>query len=104
MCKVQVRRKDFWMLSTTQKILHKFIPQLCHEADGLILQVFFSLLYIQFFVSSIFFSSLSLVMHLYLRIMHVELKVPLCFLFCRVGMIRMCHARMKVFSNGNMLT
>lgn len=33
-----VRRKDFWMLSTTDKILHKFIPQLCHEADGLILQ------------------------------------------------------------------
>lgn len=35
-----VRRKDFWMLSATEKILHKFIPQLCHEADGLILQGF----------------------------------------------------------------
>ena len=40
--KMQVRRKDFWMLSTTEKILHKFIPQLCHEADGLILQVIIS--------------------------------------------------------------
>lgn len=46
MCFSQVRRKDFWMLSATEKILHKFIPQLCHEADGLILQVISSRIFI----------------------------------------------------------
>ena len=35
----QVRRKDFWMLPTTEKLLHKFIKTLSHEADGLIFQV-----------------------------------------------------------------
>ena len=34
----QVRRKDFWLLNTVPKLLHSFIPKLCHEADGLILQ------------------------------------------------------------------
>ncbi|XP_050236991.1 uncharacterized protein LOC126686796 isoform X2 [Mercurialis annua] len=33
-----VRRKDFWLLSTVDKLLKKFIPKLPHEADGLILQ------------------------------------------------------------------
>ncbi|CAM6129287.1 unnamed protein product [Calypogeia fissa] len=36
--KFSVRRKDFWMLSTTGKLLNDFIPKLPHEADGLILQ------------------------------------------------------------------
>ena len=35
----QVRRKEFWMLPTTEKLLHKFIKTLSHEADGLIFQV-----------------------------------------------------------------
>ncbi|KAI5065958.1 hypothetical protein GOP47_0018582 [Adiantum capillus-veneris] len=33
-----VRRKDFWLLSTTEKLLHSFIKRLSHEADGLIFQ------------------------------------------------------------------
>ncbi|GAV82726.1 DSPc domain-containing protein/mRNA_cap_enzyme domain-containing protein/mRNA_cap_C domain-containing protein [Cephalotus follicularis] len=33
-----VRRKGFWLLSTVNKLLKKFIPQLSHEADGLIFQ------------------------------------------------------------------
>ncbi|CAL4994019.1 unnamed protein product [Urochloa decumbens] len=33
-----VRRKDFWLLSTVQKLLKEFIPKLCHDADGLIFQ------------------------------------------------------------------
>ncbi|KAL5205607.1 hypothetical protein ABZP36_033816 [Zizania latifolia] len=33
-----VRRKDFWPLSAVNKILKEFIPNLCHESDGLILQ------------------------------------------------------------------
>ncbi|KAH7293136.1 hypothetical protein KP509_28G013500 [Ceratopteris richardii] len=33
-----VRRKDFWLLSTTEKLLHSFIKHLSHEADGLIFQ------------------------------------------------------------------
>eukprot|EP00250_Pteridium_aquilinum_P005768 c15818_g1_i1 orf=283-2259(-) len=33
-----VRRKDFWLLSTTEKLLHNFIKGLSHEADGLIFQ------------------------------------------------------------------
>ncbi|MCO5554041.1 hypothetical protein L7F22_007567 [Adiantum nelumboides] len=33
-----VRRKDFWLLSTTEKLLHGFIKCLSHEADGLIFQ------------------------------------------------------------------
>uniref|UniRef100_A0A0D3HS89 Uncharacterized protein n=1 Tax=Oryza barthii TaxID=65489 RepID=A0A0D3HS89_9ORYZ len=33
-----VRRKDFWQLSAVNKILKEFIPKLCHESDGLILQ------------------------------------------------------------------
>ncbi|EEF41727.1 mRNA capping enzyme, putative [Ricinus communis] len=33
-----VRRKDFWLLSTVDKLLKKFIPKLPHEADGLIFQ------------------------------------------------------------------
>jgi mRNA-capping enzyme len=36
-----VRRKDFWQLSAVNKILKEFIPKLCHESDGLILQVGF---------------------------------------------------------------
>lgn len=36
---VQVRRKDFWLLSTVTKLLKGFIPNLCHDADGLIFQV-----------------------------------------------------------------
>lgn len=35
----QVRRKDFWLLSTVGKLLKDFIPRLSHEADGLIFQV-----------------------------------------------------------------
>ncbi|KAJ7977428.1 mRNA-capping enzyme [Quillaja saponaria] len=33
-----VRRKNFWFLSTVPKLLKKFIPDLSHEADGLIFQ------------------------------------------------------------------
>jgi len=33
-----VRRKDFWMLCTTEKLLRKFMPMLCHDSDGLIFQ------------------------------------------------------------------
>jgi mRNA-capping enzyme len=33
-----VRRKDFWLLSTVQKLLREFIKRLSHEADGLIFQ------------------------------------------------------------------
>ncbi|KAL2612317.1 hypothetical protein R1flu_024009 [Riccia fluitans] len=36
--KFSVRRKDFWMLSTTEKLLVGFIPTLPHESDGLIFQ------------------------------------------------------------------
>ncbi|KAA3464851.1 mRNA-capping enzyme [Gossypium australe] len=35
----RVRRKDFWLLSTVNKVLKEFIPKLSHEADGLIFQV-----------------------------------------------------------------
>lgn len=35
----QVRRKDFWLLSTVNKLLAEFIPRLSHDADGLIFQV-----------------------------------------------------------------
>lgn len=35
----QVRRKDFWLLSTVKKLLKEFIPALSHESDGLIFQV-----------------------------------------------------------------
>lgn len=35
----QVRRKDFWLLSTVTKLLKEFIPSLSHGADGLIFQV-----------------------------------------------------------------
>lgn len=35
----RVRQKDFWPLSQADKVLHKFIPALSHESDGLILQV-----------------------------------------------------------------
>ena len=34
-----MRRKDFWLLSTVNKVLKEFIPKLSHEADGLIFQV-----------------------------------------------------------------
>lgn len=34
----KVRQKGFWPLNTTYKLLHKVIPQLCHESDGLIFQ------------------------------------------------------------------
>ncbi|XP_043713709.1 mRNA-capping enzyme-like isoform X3 [Telopea speciosissima] len=34
----RVRRKDFWLLSTVNKLLNEFIPRLSHEADGLIFQ------------------------------------------------------------------
>ncbi|KAJ4834759.1 hypothetical protein Tsubulata_012596 [Turnera subulata] len=34
----RVRRKDFWLLSTVNKLLKEFIPKLSHEADGLIFQ------------------------------------------------------------------
>ena len=33
-----MRRKEFWPLSAAGSLIHKFIPQLCHEADGLIFQ------------------------------------------------------------------
>ncbi|KAG0496131.1 hypothetical protein HPP92_000822 [Vanilla planifolia] len=33
-----VRRKDFWLLSTVEKLLKVFIPSLSHGADGLIFQ------------------------------------------------------------------
>ncbi|OAE31821.1 hypothetical protein AXG93_1838s1310 [Marchantia polymorpha subsp. ruderalis] len=36
--KFSVRRKDFWMLTTTEKLLSDFIPKLSHESDGLIFQ------------------------------------------------------------------
>ncbi|OIV89605.1 hypothetical protein TanjilG_15800 [Lupinus angustifolius] len=35
----RVRRKDFWLLSTVNKLLKEFIKRLSHEADGLIFQV-----------------------------------------------------------------
>ncbi|XP_022747225.1 mRNA-capping enzyme-like isoform X3 [Durio zibethinus] len=35
---IEVRRKDFWLLSTVNKVLKEFIPKLSHEADGLIFQ------------------------------------------------------------------
>jgi hypothetical protein len=35
----QVRRKDFWLLSTVTKLLKEFIPRLSHDADGLIFQL-----------------------------------------------------------------
>uniref|UniRef100_A0A803KTR5 mRNA guanylyltransferase n=1 Tax=Chenopodium quinoa TaxID=63459 RepID=A0A803KTR5_CHEQI len=35
----RVRRKDFWLLSTVGKLLNEFIPNLSHEADGLIFQI-----------------------------------------------------------------
>ncbi|KAF6258115.1 mRNA capping enzyme, catalytic domain-containing protein [Scenedesmus sp. NREL 46B-D3] len=34
-----VRRKEFWPLFKARKLLEQFIPTLCHESDGLILQV-----------------------------------------------------------------
>ncbi|GMH26022.1 hypothetical protein Nepgr_027865 [Nepenthes gracilis] len=34
----RVRRKDFWPLSTVAKLVKEFIPNLSHEADGLIFQ------------------------------------------------------------------
>ncbi|KAL1549903.1 mRNA guanylyltransferase [Salvia divinorum] len=34
----RVRRKDFWVLSTVAKLLKGFIPNLSHNADGLIFQ------------------------------------------------------------------
>ena len=34
----KVRRKDFWELRATDKVLKKLIPQLSHESDGLIFQ------------------------------------------------------------------
>ncbi|KAM0991414.1 hypothetical protein ACFX13_009968 [Malus domestica] len=34
----RVRRKDFWLLSTVNKLLKEFIPRLSHDADGLIFQ------------------------------------------------------------------
>ncbi|KAL5743643.1 hypothetical protein ACOSQ2_026759 [Xanthoceras sorbifolium] len=34
----RVRRKDFWLLSTVNKLLTEFIPRLSHDADGLIFQ------------------------------------------------------------------
>ncbi|KAL5999528.1 hypothetical protein ACLOJK_037813 [Asimina triloba] len=34
----RVRRKDFWLLSTVDKLLMEFIPRLSHAADGLIFQ------------------------------------------------------------------
>ncbi|MCH95367.1 mRNA-capping enzyme, partial [Trifolium medium] len=38
MLEKEVRRKDFWLLSTVQKLLREFIKRLSHEADGLIFQ------------------------------------------------------------------
>ncbi|XP_058080424.1 uncharacterized protein LOC131228639 isoform X3 [Magnolia sinica] len=35
---IEVRRKAFWLLSTVDKLLMEFIPNLSHEADGLIFQ------------------------------------------------------------------
>ena len=35
----RVRVKDFWPLFRARKVLEKMIPGLCHDADGLILQV-----------------------------------------------------------------
>lgn len=34
-----VRKKDFHPLTKAEDLLMKLIPQLCHESDGLILQV-----------------------------------------------------------------
>ena len=34
-----MRRKEFWPLYNSRKLIDAFIPKLCHEADGLILQV-----------------------------------------------------------------
>ena len=34
----KVRRKDFWELGATRKVLEKMIPALPHESDGLIMQ------------------------------------------------------------------
>ena len=35
----RIRRKDFWPLPLTGKLLQDFIPGLSHESDGLIFQV-----------------------------------------------------------------
>lgn len=35
----RLRRKDFWPLPQASKLLKDFIPNLCHESDGLIFQV-----------------------------------------------------------------
>lgn len=34
-----IRPKEFWPLDKARSVLDKMIPQLCHESDGLILQV-----------------------------------------------------------------
>nr|XP_009757827.1 PREDICTED: mRNA-capping enzyme-like isoform X2 [Nicotiana sylvestris] len=34
----RMRRKNFWLLSTVRKVLKELIPELSHEADGLIFQ------------------------------------------------------------------
>jgi hypothetical protein len=39
-----VRRKEFWPLFKARKLLEQFIPVLCHESDGLILQVMLRLM------------------------------------------------------------
>jgi len=44
----QVRRKDFWLLSTVKRVLKEFIPSLCHDADGLIFQVRFFVLFVYY--------------------------------------------------------
>ena len=44
----QVRRKDFWLLSTVKRVLKEFIPSLCHDADGLIFQVRFFFLFVYY--------------------------------------------------------
>lgn len=46
---LQVRRKDFWLLSTVTKLLKEFIPKLSHDADGLIFQVFEHQIQFKFF-------------------------------------------------------
>ncbi|GAB4819049.1 hypothetical protein N2152v2_006095 [Parachlorella kessleri] len=38
----RVRRKEFWPLPRADKLLNTFIPNLCHEADGLIFQPYYA--------------------------------------------------------------
>lgn len=62
---VQVRRKDFWLLSTVNKLLTEFIPRLSHDADGLIFQVVYQKLLTDWELLFIFETILCLVYYVW---------------------------------------